>query len=88
MTTVFQRLIGKPKSASQAKDRLRLVLINDRSGLSSLELEEIKNEILEVIARHIDIDPTAVRINMTQDGREQRLIADIPIRTTLRRKLG
>ncbi|MGA9398092.1 MAG: cell division topological specificity factor MinE [Anaerolineaceae bacterium] len=88
MITVFQRLTGKPKSASQAKDRLRLVLINDRSGLSSLELEEIKNEILQVIARHIDIDPAAVRITMTQDGREQRLIADIPIRTTHRRKLG
>ena len=88
MTTFFQHLTGKTKSASQAKDRLRLVLINDRSGLSSLELEDIKNEILQVISRHIDIDPETVRINMTQDGREQRLIADIPIRTTHRRKLG
>ena len=88
MTTFFQHLTGKTKSASQAKDRLRLVLINDRSGLSSLELEDIKNEIMQVISRHIDIDPETVRINMTQDGREQRLIADIPIRTTHRRKLG
>lgn len=88
MTTVFQRLTGKPKSASQAKDRLRLVLINDRSGLSSQELEQIKNEILEVISRHIEIDPATVKIQMNQDGREQRLIADIPIRTEHRRKIG
>jgi cell division topological specificity factor len=88
MSTVFQRLTGKPKSANLAKDRLRLVLINDRSGLSSQELDQIKNEILEVISRHIEIDPATVKIQMNQDGREQRLIADIPIRTERRRKLG
>jgi cell division topological specificity factor len=88
MTTFYQRLTGKNRSASQAKDRLRLVLINDRSGLTALELEEIKNEILLVLSRHIDIDPASVKIQMKQDGREQRLIADIPIRTTVRNKIG
>jgi cell division topological specificity factor len=88
MTTFYQRLTGKNRSATQAKDRLRLVLINDRSGLSALELEEIKNEIMQVLARHIEIDPATVKIQMSQDGREQRLIADIPIRTMHRKKIG
>lgn len=88
MSTVFQRLTGKTRSANEAKNRLRLVLINDRSGLTALQLDEIKNDILQVLSRYIDIDPATVRISMNQDGREQRLIADIPIRTTLRRKLG
>jgi cell division topological specificity factor len=88
MSTFYQRLTGKNRSANQAKDRLRLVLINDRSGLTALELEEIKNEILQVLSRHIDIDPATVKIQMNQDGREQRLIADIPIRTEHRRRIG
>jgi cell division topological specificity factor len=41
-----------------------------------------------VISRHLEIDPSAVRIEMTQDGREQRLIADIPVRSTRRRRIG
>ena len=78
----------KTKSAGQAKERLKLVLINDRTDLSSEELEVLKNELLEVISRHIEIDPASVNITMAQEGREQRLLADIPLKplTTRRRK--
>jgi cell division topological specificity factor len=82
----LDRLFGKePPSANKAKERLKLVLINDRTDLSPHELEIMKNELIEVIARHVDIDPSAVNISMTQEGREQRLVADIPIRPTKRR---
>ncbi len=80
-------LIGqKTKSAGQAKERLKLVLINDRTDLTSAELEDLKNELLEVISRHIEIDPAAVTITMAQEGREQRLLADIPLKPVTRRK--
>lgn len=87
MPAWLDKLTGKtPSSANQAKDRLKLVLINDRTDLSPMALEEMKNGILEVISRHIDIDPASVRIQMTQDGREQRLVADIPIRPNRKRR--
>ena len=76
----------KTKSAGQAKERLKLVLINDRTDLSSDELEMLKNELLEVISRHIEIDPAAVSITMAQEGREQRLLADIPLKPATRRR--
>lgn len=76
----------KPKSAGQAKERLKLVLINDRIDMSSEELDALKNELLEVISRHIDIDPSAVSITMAQEGREQRLLADIPLKTVGRKR--
>lgn len=88
MSTFYQRLTGKTNSANDAKDRLRLVLINDRSGLTAFELDQIKNEILQVLSRYIDIDPATVKIQMNQDGREQRLIADIPIQSNRRRRIG
>ena len=78
----------EPKSAQQAKDRLKLVLIHDRTDLTPGALEMLKNELIEVISRYIEIDPDAVRIDMAQDGREQRLIADIPLRPTRRRRAG
>lgn len=76
----------KNKSAGQAKDRLKLVLINDRTDLTTEELETLKNELLEVISRHIEIDPAAVNITMAQEGREQRLLADIPLKPNVARR--
>lgn len=82
----LDRLFGKePASANKAKERLKLVLINDRTDLTPQEMELMKNELIEVIARHVDIDPNAVNITITQEGREQRLFADIPIRQAKRK---
>ncbi len=78
----LDRLMGpKGKSADHAKERLKLVLIHDRTELTPAQLESMKDEILKVISRYVDIDPTAVQIAMNQEGREQRLIADIPLRS-------
>jgi cell division topological specificity factor len=85
----MERITGhKDKSAGQAKERLKLVLINDRTDLTPATLELIKNELLEVISRHVSIDPAAIKINMTQDGREQRLVADIPLKNASRKRYG
>jgi len=86
MTDFIERLLGRNrKSANQAKERLQLVLIHDRTNLTNSAMEALKDEIIDVISRHIDIDPEAVNIEMNKDGRQQRLIADIPIRGPKRR---
>ena len=76
----------KTKSADQAKDRLKLVLINDRTDLSPGDLDSLKNELIDVISRYIEIDRSTVSITMSQEGREQRLLADIPLKTLTRRR--
>ncbi len=87
MSSLVSRLLGKNrKSANQAKERLHLVLIHDRTNLTTSTLETMKDEIIEVISRHINIDSRAVKIEMNQDGRQQRLIADIPISGPRRRR--
>jgi len=89
MTGWVERLMGqKPKSADQAKERLKLVLVHDRTDLTPGQLELLKNELLEVISRHVEIDAKAVHITMNQEGREQRLVADIPLRTARKHKNG
>jgi cell division topological specificity factor len=87
MSTFFDRILGRDKSsAQQAKDRLKLVLIHDRIDMNPGTMETLKDELIEVISRHVEIDPNAVRIEMNQDGRQQRLIADIPLNPTSRRR--
>ena len=39
----------------------------------------LRDEIIEVISKHVDIDRNLVEINLTQNQRENRLIANIPL---------
>jgi cell division topological specificity factor len=76
----IRRLFGRgEKSSDVAKQRLQLVLVHDRANISPGLLAMIKDEIINVISRHIDIDRTGVQINFSQQGRESRLVADIPL---------
>jgi cell division topological specificity factor len=77
---------GRRRSGPRAKERLQLVLIHDRTDLTSEELSILKDEILQVIARHVDFEPDAVQIAVEHDGRSQRLVADIPLRNVTRRR--
>ncbi len=87
MDNFINRIFSKePSSADKAKDRLRLVLINDRTDLSAAAMENLKDDLLEVLSRYIQIDPKSMRIDITQEGRQQRLIADIPISGPVSRK--
>jgi cell division topological specificity factor len=87
MENIIQRFFSKgPSSADKAKDRLRLVLINDRTDLSAAAMESLKDDLLEVLSRYIQIESDHVQIDITQDGRQQRLIADIPIAGPVSRK--
>jgi cell division topological specificity factor len=89
MAGLFERLTTrKTKSANQAKERLKLVLIHDRTDITPQMMEDLKNELLNVISRYVEIDPRTVNISMAQEGREQRLVADIPLKTASRRRAG
>lgn len=80
-------LFRRKSSANNAKERLQLVLIHDRTDLTPAQLESLKDDLIATISRHINIDPQAVKIDMAQDGREQRLVADIPLKNATRRRI-
>ena len=82
----IDRMLGRKKSAGNAKERLQFVLIHDRTDLTPVELEALKDDLIETISRYVDIDSSAVSIAVAQDGRSQRLVADIPLRNTTRHR--
>lgn len=87
MSSFLDKLLNREsKSAQLAKERLKLVLIHDRTDLTPQELSALKDELIAVISRYVEIDPNEVKIDMTQEGREQRLVADIPVRPVQRKR--
>ena len=78
----------RKRSAESAKERLQLVLVHDRTDLTPAQLEALKDDLLKAISNYIDIDPEAVQIGLERDGRSQRLVADIPLRSVTRHRTG
>lgn len=82
----------KQSSSTVAKDRLKLVLIHDRANCSTALLEMMKNDILQVIAKYMDIDEAAgvdINISQTTDDNNKTvpvLYANIPIKNMKKKK--
>ena len=74
-------LFGRRKETSRdiAKDRLQLVIIQDRVNLSPQLLQTLKDELISVISKYVEIDEKNMEVNFTQSNRQSRLTADIPL---------
>lgn len=81
----FDKFFGRKNSADNAKERLQLVLIHDRTDLTPAELDSLRDDLIATISRHVEIDAKAVQIGVEHDGRSQRLVADIPLKAARRR---
>ena len=85
----FKKLSKKEKkdSSNTAKERLHLVLMQDRANVSADFLELMRKEIIEVIKKYIDIDEKAIDVKLTNKTNEDgtvgapALYANIPIIT-------
>jgi cell division topological specificity factor len=75
---------AKPSPKEIANERLKLILINDRNGVSLELLEMIKLGILDVIAKYFEIDKSAVEIkvisNEIGNANSSMLVANMPIK--------
>lgn len=60
---------SKPSSASIAKERLRIIVAQERSTRGAPDyLPLLRRELLQVIHKYVNVDPEAVQVNL---GREQ-----------------
>ena len=83
--SIFDMFKKKP-SGNVAKDRLKLLLVSDRANCSPEIMEMIKNDIINVIKKYMEIDCDGLHIQITQtesdssNGAVPALIANIPIK--------
>lgn len=88
----LSKIFGKRKNASKemAKDRLRLVLVHDRANSDTEFLEKIRDEIMQVLEKYMDISESGLDIQIgaaqSEDGKTlvPALTANIPIKAMKR----
>lgn len=76
-------LFRKKNSSNVAKDRLKLLLVSDRANCSPDTMELIKNDIINVISKYMEIDREGIEIQINQadsKGNIPSLFANIPIK--------
>ena len=85
----FKKLLKKEEeeenNKDMAKERLHLVLMQDRANVSADFLEMMKQEIIDVIKKYIDVDEKEIDVHLTSKTNEDgtsaapALYANIPI---------
>lgn len=69
-----------PASASQAKERLQIVLAHERIGRTREDfLPKLQQELVAVVARYVAIDPGKVNINLDRGGELSTLAIEIEL---------
>ena len=81
---IINKLLRRqPASASTARERLQLVLAHDRSDLSTELLDQMRKEILEVVAKYVEIDVDEGAVSLETEDRMTALVANLPIKRTM-----
>lgn len=90
LTTFFKRVLKQGPTADEsskdtAKERLHLVLMQDRANVSADFLDLMKQEIIDVIKKYIEVDEKEIDVRLTNKANEDgttgapALYANIPI---------
>jgi cell division topological specificity factor len=66
---LFDFLKVKKNTASIAKDRLRIIIAQERSAFGGPDyLPLLRRELLEVIRKYVNVDVDAVKVDLIKEG--------------------
>jgi len=79
---VFEFMSGhkKLRPGELAKERLKVVLVQDRIKLNPELLELIKADLLTAISRRLEVDEQHVQVSLAREDRWDKLQANVPIK--------
>lgn len=71
-------------SREVARERLRLVLFEDRAHLAAGLLPALRRDILEAVRHHLEVEEAALRLELRREADAVALCATIPVRRVAR----
>ena len=66
-------------SKDTACNRLRVVLMQDRTNLTPELMERMRREMVELLSKYVEMDKEALELNLEQDGDQVALMLSIPV---------
>lgn len=86
-TDLYKKVLGffqtQEKESSESKNvavnRMKLVLMQDRTNLTPFLLEKMRGEMIAVLAKYVEMDQEALELNFEQEGEQMALMLSIPV---------
>lgn len=86
-TDLYKKVLGffqkQEKETEKGRDvacnRLKLVLMQDRTNLTPFLLEKMRGEMIAVLAKYVEMDQEALELNFEQEGDQMALMLSIPV---------
>lgn len=77
----FRRTEEQVEESSKdvARNRLRVVLMQDRTNLTPELLERMRKELIELLSKYVEMDKEALELNLEQEGDQMALMLSIPV---------
>lgn len=75
----FQAVPEKENVKEVACNRLKLVLMQDRTNLTPFLLERMRGEMIDVLSKYVEMDKEALELNFEQEGEQMALMLSIPV---------
>lgn len=86
MKELINRFFTRSKTSKEdAKQRLKFLLIHDQVDLTPGQLDQMKTEILEVIARYVEVDGGDTEFKLERADNQVALVSSIPVRRVVER---
>ena len=82
ISTLLDRLFQRTNvpSGAQVKHRLKFILAHDRAAIEPQVFENMRQEIMRVVSKYVELDEATLDIRLESDKRMTALIANLPIR--------
>lgn len=78
--SLFKQTESKEENAkSVACNRLRVVLMQDRTNLTPELLQRMRRELVELLSKYVEMDKDALELNFDQEGNQMALMLSIPV---------
>jgi cell division topological specificity factor len=76
---LFGQSTQKEDSKDVAVNRLRLVLMQDRTNLTPEIMQRMRKELIELLSKYVELDKEALELNFEQEGEQMALMLSIPV---------
>ena len=84
MLKAIRRFFGEKASGQVARKRMQVVLMHDRLDLTPDVMESLKNDILAVLSRYMEIDDQTIRVDLEQGKENTALVSNVIIKRVYR----
>jgi len=88
-TDLYKKVVGFFQAAQEKEEhsesknvainRMKLVLMQDRTNLTPFLLEKMRGEMIDVLAKYVEMDKEALELSFEQEGEQMALMLSIPV---------